>query len=63
MSLPISASCAVILNLEQQQSACHERSEETADELKKSSSKNRTVVENGKVVVKPISEQNDKTIP
>ncbi len=65
MSLPISAPCCVIvLNQQQQQNTDHYNQSLDDDEHKvkygKTKSKNCTVVENGRVVVRPLQAPIDR---
>lgn len=55
MSLPCSACCVVVLNQQQEQNIAHQNQCQDVKVIAgKSEVKNRTVVENGRVVVKPL---------
>jgi hypothetical protein len=65
MSIPTVSSCVVVLNQQRQEAYRHCKScDEPADSLKqhpdKPASKNCTVVENGRVVVKPLPVEPDE---
>ncbi|MDM9383409.1 hypothetical protein QUB80_22215 [Chlorogloeopsis sp. ULAP01] len=56
MSFPTAACCAVILNQQQEQNFHHQQqcANTTVNHGRSASSQNCTVVENGRVVIKPV---------
>jgi hypothetical protein len=55
MSIPSCACCVVVLNQQRQQQICeHNECDDTSVDRYKKPTKNCTVVENGRVVVKPL---------
>jgi hypothetical protein len=62
MSLSTSASCAVIVSQQQQQQVHHQNQfEDIPDDGAKTVHTNCTVVEDGLVVVKPVTKQSDRS--
>ncbi|MBD2343895.1 hypothetical protein [Anabaena subtropica] len=56
------ASCAVVLNQQQTQNTSHQNQcQDTPVDHSRSVGKSRTVVENGRVVVKTLQPQSDET--